>query len=212
MTIRDSDHSSAFIRPPRWAEALLHVLLPPDEAETVSGDLIEEYRETVYPSRGRSRANLWFVRQVSDFAWRGNLIWGVLLALAFLVHPTVMLGIWQPRGWPPRPSWQPNGQVLELAVIVITVFLLAARSGWRTGHMRSGTIVAVSIGAVGGIMYFAGSIFEMAFRRGVGDVFQSVRQLLFVLYVTLSLAVLFGTAGALIGKRLRITALARRTS
>ena len=203
MTTRDSEHSSASVRPPRWAEALLHVLLPPDEAETVSGDLIEEYRETVYPSRGRWRADLWFVRQVSGFAWRGHLIWGVLLALAFLVHPTVMLGIWQPRGWPPRPSWQPNGIVLELAVIVITVFLLAARSAWRTGHMRSGMIVAVSIGAAGGMVYFAGSILAMAFWRGVGDVFQSVRQLFFVLYVTLSLAVLFGTAGALIGKALR---------
>jgi hypothetical protein len=49
MATRDAEHSSAAICPPRWAEALLHVLLPPDQAETVSGDLIEEYRETVIP-------------------------------------------------------------------------------------------------------------------------------------------------------------------
>jgi len=209
MTTRDSDHSPASIRPPRWAEALLHVLLPPDEAETVSGDLIEEYRETVYPSRGRWRADLWFVRQVSGFAWRGSLIWGVLLAVAFLLNPTSMLGIWQPGGG--RPGWQPNGKVLELAVIVFTVFLLAARSAWRTGHMRSGMIVAVSIGAAGGMVYFAGSIFEIAFLLRGGNVLQ-VRQLLIrIPSVTLSLAVLFGTAGALFGKVVRIAVLPRRT-
>ena len=124
MTRRESDHPSASMRPPRWADALLRLLLPPEEAETVSGDLIEEYRETVYPVRGRWRADLWFVRQVSGFAWRSSLIWGVLLALAFLVHPTVRLDIWQPRGWPPRPAWQPNGQVLELAVIVVMIRLI----------------------------------------------------------------------------------------
>jgi hypothetical protein len=211
MSTRDSDHFSASIRPPRWAEALLHVLLAADEAETVSGDLIEEYRETVYPSRGRWRADLWFVRQVSSFAWRGNLIWGVLLALGFLVHPTVMLGIWQPRGWPPRPSWQPNGIVLELAVMVITVFLLAARSAWRTGHVRSGMIVAVSVGVVGSVVFFAGSIFEIAFLLRGGNVLQARKLLIMIPYVTLSLAVLFGTAGALIGKVLRIAVLPRRT-
>ena len=30
----------------------------------MSGDLIEEYRETVYPTRGPWHADLWFVRQV----------------------------------------------------------------------------------------------------------------------------------------------------
>jgi hypothetical protein len=189
---------------------LLHLLLPPDEAETVSGDLIEEYRETVYPSCGRWRADLWFVRQVSGFAWSGSLMWGMALALAFLTHPTVRLGIWQPGGGP-RPAWQPNGQVLELVVIAITVSLLAGRSAWRMGHVRSGMIVAVSIGATGSVVYFAGSMVESALWGGVGNVFQSVRQLLFVLYVTLSLAVLFGTAGALIGKVLRIAVRPRRT-
>lgn len=210
MTTRDSDHSSASIRPPRWAEALLQVLLPPDEAETVSGDLIEEYRETVYPSRGRWRADLWFVRQIFGFAWRGNLIWGVLLALAFLVHPTVKLGVWQPRGgW--QPSWQPNGIVLELAMIVFAVFLLAARSAWRMGHVRSGMIVAVSIGVAGSVVFFAGSIFEIALRGGVGRVLQSGQFLIMIPYVALSLAVLFGTAGAVVGKVLRIAVLPRRT-
>jgi hypothetical protein len=204
MTTRDSDHSSTAIRPPLWAEAVIPLLLPPIEAETVCGDLIEEYRETVYLTRGKWRADLWFVRQVSSFAWRG-LMWGALLALAFLLHPTVIAGIWQPGGWPPRPGWQPNGIVLELAGIAITVFLLAARSAWRIGYVRSGILAALSVGAAGGVVFLVGSGLEIAFRSGVGSVFHSVRQLAIqVTVVALSLAALFGTSGALAGKVLRI--------
>jgi hypothetical protein len=56
-------------RPPRWAEALLRVLLPPDDAETVSGDLLEEYRETVFLARPGRRVVLW---QVAGFTWRAT--------------------------------------------------------------------------------------------------------------------------------------------
>src|SRR5688500_10263372 len=40
-------HSDA--RPPRWAEAILRLLLKPEDRESVSGDLLEEYRETIVP-------------------------------------------------------------------------------------------------------------------------------------------------------------------
>ena len=79
------------------------------------------------------------------------------------------------------------------------------------GHVRSGMIVAVSVGAAGSVVFFAGSVFEIAFLLRGGNVLQ-VRQLLITIpYVALSMAVLFGTAGALIGKVLRIAVLPRRT-
>ena len=46
MTSHEPDRSGS-VRPPRWAEAVLRALLGRDDAETVSGDLIEEYRESV---------------------------------------------------------------------------------------------------------------------------------------------------------------------
>ena len=52
----NTPHSDA--RPPRWAEAILRVLLKPHDRETVSGDLLEEYRDTIVPTRGRA-ADLW---------------------------------------------------------------------------------------------------------------------------------------------------------
>lgn len=50
--------------PPRWAEILLRGLLAPRDREAVAGDLLEEYREVVVPSRGRIGARLWYLHQV----------------------------------------------------------------------------------------------------------------------------------------------------
>jgi len=38
--------------PPRWAEALLRAFLKPGDFESVSGDLLEQYRDSIYPARG----------------------------------------------------------------------------------------------------------------------------------------------------------------
>jgi len=54
--VRDSN-------PPRWAERLLRVILKPADRDTVTGDLLEEYREVILPTRGPVRAGLWYLRQ-----------------------------------------------------------------------------------------------------------------------------------------------------
>src|SRR5262245_31041614 len=63
--------------PPLWAEEVLQVILKPGDFTSVSGDLLEEYRDTVHPSRGQSAADAWYVRQVSGFVWRSVRVWAV---------------------------------------------------------------------------------------------------------------------------------------
>ena len=63
-------------RPPRWAERLLKIFLRPRDRETIAGDLLEEYREVVLPTRGRFRAQLWYLRQAL------SLVDGVVLGAA----------------------------------------------------------------------------------------------------------------------------------
>jgi len=48
---------------------------------TIIGDLLEEYREVVSPSRGRIRAMLWFAGQLTSLIepWMWGLILGVTL-------------------------------------------------------------------------------------------------------------------------------------
>jgi hypothetical protein len=53
--------------PPRLMERLLLRLLPVRDRETISGDLLEEYREERLPQLGRLRAGFWYLRQVVSF-------------------------------------------------------------------------------------------------------------------------------------------------
>ena len=55
------------LTPPRCAETLLRVVLASRDRDTVSGDLLEEYRMHVVPARGRRAANWWYLRQVAGF-------------------------------------------------------------------------------------------------------------------------------------------------
>lgn len=46
--------------PPGWAEAVLRLLLTPTDRESISGDLLEEYRVAKHPALGTLRANAWY--------------------------------------------------------------------------------------------------------------------------------------------------------
>jgi hypothetical protein len=124
-----------FAAPPRWAASLLPLLLRPDEAETVTGDLIEEYRDNIYPASGRWRANVWFVRQVAGFAWRAASLWGLLLA-AFGTGRFLLDTFAPPANWGPRSS------VTTWSVILL-YFVAGAWGARRTGRARTGAVVAI---------------------------------------------------------------------
>jgi hypothetical protein len=78
--------------PPRWLERLLLWCLPVRDRETISGDLLEEYREVQLPRHGPARANLWYMQQLLGFlavrsfggsTMRASLTWlSVFTALA----------------------------------------------------------------------------------------------------------------------------------
>src|SRR5262245_19928218 len=75
-----------YVSPPIWAETVLRRLLGREAGETVAGDLVEEYRDSVHPSRGQSRADWWFIRQVGGFAWRATWFWAALFAALWLAR------------------------------------------------------------------------------------------------------------------------------
>jgi hypothetical protein len=134
-------HPQEFAAPPRWAAALLPLLLRADEAETVMGDLIEEYRDTVYPSSGRWRANAWFVGQVAGFAWRAAWVWGLLVA-AFISGRFILDTFAPPASYYARSFFTTWSSIL---LYLLTGFW-AAR---RTGRLRTGILIAVAAHAIG---------------------------------------------------------------
>jgi len=53
--VADGGPSMTNTNPPRWSELALHVILKRRDRESIAGDLLEEYREEILPSRGPVR-------------------------------------------------------------------------------------------------------------------------------------------------------------
>ena len=127
--------------PPAWAAAILPLLLPRDEAETVTGDLVEHYHESVFPASGRLAADAWFVRQVAGFVLRVPLAWSLLVA-AFIAGRFALDTFVPPASYFQRSFFTTWSS--------IALYLLAG--GWaarRTGLARAGVLAAVTAHALG---------------------------------------------------------------
>ncbi len=124
-----------------WTMAVLSLLMPPDEAETVAGDLIEEYRDSVYPAAGRWRAELWLARQVAGFLWRAPLAWGSLVAV-FIAGRFVADTFAPPASYAARSFFTTWSS--------IALYLVAgAWGGRRSGRVLAGVLLAAGAHAIG---------------------------------------------------------------
>jgi hypothetical protein len=139
---------STDLNPPRWAEAVLRDSLPARDRETVTGDLLEEYREFIVPQRGLLSAHLWYLWQTASLvvlkrrsdmkigAWlwlTGGIAWiAVIVAVLVLSRFT-------------PPHLQPRALVLPAALIAVA--LTAIRSAadmlqlWRIARIWTALLV-----------------------------------------------------------------------
>jgi hypothetical protein len=161
-------HMSATTTPLWWAESLLQLVVS-------SGDLLEEYRDTIHPARGPRRADRWYVAQVLGFAWRSNSLWAALFAAAFLARTAL--------DWlvPPADFYLRS---LVTTCLAVGILLCAGFSAsWRAGSIRAGAfagIVSTAIGApislIGASMLLAiwhdpGTMAAVEGSGGLGEVF-----------------------------------------
>ena len=125
-------------RPPRWAEAVLRFFLPSRDRDSVTGDLLEEYREVILPSRGRWRADFWYLRHAL------SLIDGLTLGLAL----GAIFGLWNIVATELDPLADDGPAALLMfyspmfAAWGIAGFVAARRSGGFVDAMRMGATVA----------------------------------------------------------------------
>ena len=63
-----------------WGEMALRLVVRRRDRDTISGDLLEEYREEILPKRGAIGARIWYARQVVSFVH--PLAWGLLIGAA----------------------------------------------------------------------------------------------------------------------------------
>ncbi len=165
MTAHRGEWNTDDLVPPRWAEAMLPLLLAPEEAETVLGDLIEEYREAIVPSIGQRRADRWFVREIAGLVLRGPLAWGLLVG-ACLAGRFALDTLAPPSNYELRSFFTTWSSIL--------LYLLAGAWGARqAGRARAGVIVALAAHAIGwaanalftGVLFVAVIRDEPAMRR-----------------------------------------------
>ncbi len=89
--------------PPQWAESFLIHMLKPRDRESIPGDLYEEYSEERAPALGRTRANLWYFRQILSLASsQGGPMKKPLMGLCFFtLAASVSLGLMESILRPP---------------------------------------------------------------------------------------------------------------
>ena len=81
--------------PPGWAEFIVRLLLRQRDREAVTGDLLEEYRETIFPAQGRVRAGVWYLRQVLGLMthWNVPLLRAIGVAAAVVTSALIGSGV-----------------------------------------------------------------------------------------------------------------------
>lgn len=184
-------------RPPRWAETVLRLLLAPKDRESVSGDLLEEYRDTIVPTLGPA-ADRWYVRQMGSFLLRASWTWGAILGAALVIR-YLFDTLAPPTDYKMRAT--------ALTYTIMTACLLAGFSGaWRTRSMRAGVLTSLSAATMGALFSIVGTGLMLAiwhdpatldaWRRsgGVDEAFIDVPLKL------IALGSPIGTLGAVVGK------------
>ena len=137
------------LMPPAWADAILRLSLKRSDRESVSGDLLEEYRAAIVPSRGAVAADAWYVRQVAGFVWRATRRWALIFAAAFLARTAYDWLV-------PTTDFHAR----SLATTTIAVAMLASMgfwAAWRSGSLVAGTLLTVVMSQIAAVFSIAGA-------------------------------------------------------
>ena len=146
--------------PPGWAEALLRLVLKPGDFDSVSGDLLEEYRESIHPARGPRRADLWYVTQVFGFVSPGARLFGALFGAA-VVARTALDWFAPPLDFHTRASVSTE---LGAGILLATGFWAA----WRSGSFVAGIVAGVATAVIGAVISIAGAAVLLAIWHDPG--------------------------------------------
>ena len=140
--------------PPRWADAILRLMLSPADREPVSGDLREEYVEVVRPQRGRWRADVWYVTHVAGFVWRANVVWAIALSAAFVSRTAL--------DWLVPTSDFHQRAVLSTTLSAVVLLSAGLSLAIRTRDVRSGPLGAGAAALLAAPLSAAGNLALLA--------------------------------------------------
>jgi hypothetical protein len=185
------------VHPPRIAQMLVSVTLPSADAESVVGDLLEEYRAVRRPSLGPLKADIWYWRHALSVV--GHLVWPFALALvAARLALAVFMAFPLSSGWNPSLLPAPNLSLLD-ALFFLAAGYFGAR---RTGRVTTGVVSALALGLIDFAVFAA--VATLLFPTLPAAVWSKPFILLIgltFLALAVGFACVLGTAGALVGGR-----------
>ena len=113
------------LRPPRWMEAMVRWFLAPRDRETITGDLLEEYREEAVPARGHARATVWYLVQGASLMTHSKIAReSAWVIVGGLMLSTLLFALNRTHFGPPVP--------LSAAVFVAVVLGITAATAMRS--------------------------------------------------------------------------------
>jgi hypothetical protein len=144
--------------PPRWADTMLRLLLKPADRDAVSGDLLEEYRDSVRPTRGRRRADAWFVGQVARVLWNATWLWALLLTAAVVGRDAL--------DWWLAPTEDYYARSVVSTWTAVSLFALSGGwIAWRSRSIRASIAAGVATGATAAVVTIAASAAELTMHH-----------------------------------------------
>lgn len=186
--------------PPRWAEALLRAFLKPGDFESVSGDLLEQYRDSIRPTRGRFRADLWYATQVFTFVSPGCRFFAALFSTQFLVRTALDWFL-------PTTNFHFRSTA-STAVGVGTLLAAGSWAAWRSESFATGAIAGALTAGIASVTSIVGGAVmlavwhdpqTMAAIRGSGGFAEAVTLPLFMVLP----GALLGTCGGIASAALK---------
>jgi hypothetical protein len=135
--------------PPDWADALLRAVLKHGDRDSVSGDLLEQYRDSIEPLHGRERADRWYVRQVLGYVWRAARVWALLFATASIVRTAL--------DWFNPPGDFSTRSAASTFIGIGILLVAGSRAAWRTGSLVAGTVAGVATTLLAAVLSVSGA-------------------------------------------------------
>jgi len=145
--------------PPSWAEEILALVVPHD-VESVTGDLLEEYRDRIVPQLGEAAARRWYVRQVMGFVLRGTWVWGVLFGVASLTRAA-----WD--AFVPTNDFSMRSSITTYTSIAL-LFMAGFTAARRSRSWLAGPIAGVATASIAAVIIYAGGGILLTFRHDPG--------------------------------------------
>jgi hypothetical protein len=182
--------------PPLWAETVLRLVLNSRDQATVSGDLLEEFRESIRPTRGPGAAAAWYIRQVMGFVVRSNVIPALLFSGAFVARTAL--------DWLEPPADFHTRSLISTFVAASIVLAFGFFASWNSRKILAGTLSGIATTALAAILSSVGALILFAIWHdpttlqaieasgGLGEVF-------FLPVMLMVPGMLLGTIGGLAG-------------